>query len=279
MIVERVRWSERLVFCPPHLEVDQVEALLITDCIVQEALAVQDLRAAIDRDAFRELLGPPPRGAGWDLDRPFRCWKDSSGRYRTEGVSTCGLVAAGIMARAGMRLPWNGCPYWESPGPYRGLDIVSELSLLGQLTGTRCSAPQPGFVACLGSGLGTHVLTIVAVDGDTVTSVDGGQIDDYQHGYLQCTKLCTRLWSQKRVNWIIDTEALWSALEGTGSVVSPWSVEDTQIALIEHGFDPGPVDGIAGRRTRAAVIAFQLSVGLKGDGVVGPLTRAALQKI
>lgn len=249
---------------------------MITDSIVQEALAVQDLRAAIDRDAFRELLGPPPRGAAWDIDRPFSCKKVGT-RYVTQGVSTCGLVSSEIMARAGVPLPWNGCPYWESPGPYRGLDIVSELSLLGQLTGTRCSAPQPGFVACIGSGLGTHVLTIVGVDGDTVTSVDGGQIDDWAHKYLQRVKLCTRQWSSKRVNWIIDTERLQQALEGTAPVVVPWSVADTQRRLTELGYEPGPIDGIAGRLTRAAVIAFQLDHGLKGDGVVGPLTRAELQ--
>ncbi|MGP9819163.1 NlpC/P60 family protein [Salinarimonas sp. NSM] len=49
-----------------------------------------------------------------------------------------------------------------------------------------------------------------------------------------------------------------------------------QRALAAKGFDPGPVDGIMGRLTRAAVVAFQKSVGLQGLGVVGPKTRAAL---
>jgi hypothetical protein len=36
-------------------------------------------------------------------------------------------------------------------------------------------------------------------------------------------------------------------------------------------------DGIFGRLTRQAVIQFQLANGLKGDGIVGPLTRAKLK--
>ncbi len=38
------------------------------------------------------------------------------------------------------------------------------------------------------------------------------------------------------------------------------------------GFDPGPVDGIYGSRTRAAVRAFQSEHGLPMDGIVTPLT-------
>lgn len=52
-----------------------------------------------------------------------------------------------------------------------------------------------------------------------------------------------------------------------------------QIALYQQGFDPGPIDGIAGRKTRAAIIAFQKARGLKPDGVVGPLTLRALGAI
>ena len=38
------------------------------------------------------------------------------------------------------------------------------------------------------------------------------------------------------------------------------------------------VDGIAGSRTRAAVMAFQRSEGLTVDGIAGPNTQAALQR-
>lgn len=48
--------------------------------------------------------------------------------------------------------------------------------------------------------------------------------------------------------------------------VSPL-VADIQRALRRHGFDPGPVDGIAGPRTVAAVRSFQRRVGQLPDGV------------
>jgi len=53
-------------------------------------------------------------------------------------------------------------------------------------------------------------------------------------------------------------------------------VTNLQNSLIELGFDPGPVDGIFGGRTEAAVKLFQQSKALAADGIVGPLTQAAL---
>ena len=50
-----------------------------------------------------------------------------------------------------------------------------------------------------------------------------------------------------------------------------------QRALTALGHGPGPVDGIPGPRTRAAVIAFQKLSGVVADGIVGPKTRAALR--
>lgn len=51
---------------------------------------------------------------------------------------------------------------------------------------------------------------------------------------------------------------------------------ELQIALSQRGFNPGSLDGIWGRRTMAALKAFQQSAGLAPDGVPGPLTLAAL---
>ncbi len=51
---------------------------------------------------------------------------------------------------------------------------------------------------------------------------------------------------------------------------------DIQRRLKALGFDPGPLDGIRGRLTIAAVRAFQRADGLVVDGIAGPKTQAAL---
>lgn len=53
-------------------------------------------------------------------------------------------------------------------------------------------------------------------------------------------------------------------------------VRDIQKALKTKGFDPGPVDGVIGPRTREAIRAFQKSQNLEVDGIVGPKTLAKL---
>lgn len=49
-----------------------------------------------------------------------------------------------------------------------------------------------------------------------------------------------------------------------------------QQKLQSLGFDPGAIDDDFGPKTQAAVIKFQLSKHLLGDGIVGPITQAAL---
>lgn len=51
---------------------------------------------------------------------------------------------------------------------------------------------------------------------------------------------------------------------------------DVQRRLHALGFDPGPLDGIRGPRTDAAVVAFKRSIGLRARPYIGPLTRDAL---
>ncbi len=56
-------------------------------------------------------------------------------------------------------------------------------------------------------------------------------------------------------------------------------VKVMQRALLAHGFNPGPLDGAFGPRTRAAVAALQRSLGFTGydaDGVPGRKSMAAL---
>ncbi len=60
--------------------------------------------------------------------------------------------------------------------------------------------------------------------------------------------------------------------------VSKLSDEQVQTALKNAGFYNGPVDGRIGKKTKAAISAFQKAHGLKADGVAGRKTRAALMK-
>ena len=54
-------------------------------------------------------------------------------------------------------------------------------------------------------------------------------------------------------------------------------VIELQTILDRRGFAPGPIDGIAGPRTGAAVIAFKKSIGYRARSYVGPLTWEALR--
>lgn len=54
------------------------------------------------------------------------------------------------------------------------------------------------------------------------------------------------------------------------------SVTKVQMALKARGFDPGPVDGIMGPKTEAAIVAFKRAVGLRARPFVGPITMRAL---
>jgi peptidoglycan hydrolase-like protein with peptidoglycan-binding domain/DNA invertase Pin-like site-specific DNA recombinase len=53
-------------------------------------------------------------------------------------------------------------------------------------------------------------------------------------------------------------------------------VRQLQRTLRGLGWRPGPVDGLFGPRTEAAVTRFQAAAGLAADGVVGPVTARAL---
>lgn len=54
------------------------------------------------------------------------------------------------------------------------------------------------------------------------------------------------------------------------------NVRDAQALLAQRGYSPGPVDGIFGEMTKTAVQRFQSDRGFTIDGVVGPITWAAL---
>lgn len=55
-------------------------------------------------------------------------------------------------------------------------------------------------------------------------------------------------------------------------------VKTLQVRLELQGYEPGPIDGIFGARTAAAVKSFQESKGLKADGAVDEITWKTLGK-
>jgi peptidoglycan hydrolase-like protein with peptidoglycan-binding domain len=63
---------------------------------------------------------------------------------------------------------------------------------------------------------------------------------------------------------------------GFGHATGAQRVRLIQRKLTAEGFSPGPLDGLYGPLTTAAVMRFQRSRGLAPDGMVGPITRKAL---
>ncbi len=55
-------------------------------------------------------------------------------------------------------------------------------------------------------------------------------------------------------------------------------IREIQACLKNAGFYHGEIDGVKGRKTRAAIKEFQRANGLTADGVVGKKTRDALSK-
>lgn len=62
-----------------------------------------------------------------------------------------------------------------------------------------------------------------------------------------------------------------------GQLDPPDTLTGIQSRLNNLGYDSGPIDGINGPRTKAAVKAFQRDHGLDVDGVAGPKTQSALK--
>ncbi|MBD2089687.1 peptidoglycan-binding protein [Microcoleus sp. FACHB-1515] len=68
-----------------------------------------------------------------------------------------------------------------------------------------------------------------------------------------------------------------SGLLGVGDSGNAVALLQTQLASL--GFYQGAIDGEFGSQTEAAVIQFQTSQGLVPDGVVGPQTLAAIDRL
>jgi peptidoglycan hydrolase-like protein with peptidoglycan-binding domain len=69
-----------------------------------------------------------------------------------------------------------------------------------------------------------------------------------------------------------------STEKSTAAAVAPSAeVKYLQSLLSKNGFDPGPIDGVAGASTKNAIIRAQQAFGLTVDGVAGSQTISALE--
>jgi peptidoglycan hydrolase-like protein with peptidoglycan-binding domain/DNA invertase Pin-like site-specific DNA recombinase len=66
---------------------------------------------------------------------------------------------------------------------------------------------------------------------------------------------------------------------GYGKAEGAPQVREVQRTLHRLGWQPGPVDGLYGPRTEAAVTQFQAATHVGVDGIVGPQTRGALKRV
>jgi hypothetical protein len=78
---------------------------------------------------------------------------------------------------------------------------------------------------------------------------------------------------------LLATQAKLEDLQGRFTMAAPLGgTRAIQQRLAELGYKPGPIDGIDGPRTRAAIRAFQRDAGLKQNGKASPEVIEALSK-
>jgi hypothetical protein len=70
-----------------------------------------------------------------------------------------------------------------------------------------------------------------------------------------------------------------AALPASAAAYTNPQIPGLQVALRARGYDPGPVDGIIGPKTAAAVRTFQHRAGIHADGLAGSRTRARLGRL
>ena len=63
---------------------------------------------------------------------------------------------------------------------------------------------------------------------------------------------------------------------GISNTLAGGMTRTVQEALVEKGFDPGPVDGFWGPKTKAALMKFQESAGLTANGEIDGATKSSL---
>jgi hypothetical protein len=83
----------------------------------------------------------------------------------------------------------------------------------------------------------------------------------------------TTLHGKKIQGWVFNDEV---SLVSTQSKTSTLPIRQIQQLLKDDGFNPGPLDGIFGQRTKEALIAYQIKMGLPLTGIPDEATLKSL---
>lgn len=152
------------------------------------------------RTPFQSLLGPPYR---WPLRVPFRQWVDEDGKIQTEGVSTCAMVALGLLRRLAV----------DCKNIRDGYDVGSGLGVA--IAYARSVHAWQDAIAGLRPPLGAivqvtpmHVAIVIGHRGSVIDTVEGGQV--HPRDGLQCVAKCSRtyyedthtLGARRALGWI-----------------------------------------------------------------------------
>jgi hypothetical protein len=149
---------------------------MIRDIMVREALSVVGFHGGDHTRAdFDLLLGPP---YGWPLDKP----------YGKGGLSTCAMVALGILRRLNPDCPAILDGYAIASGLGEALTWARRIGAVRYpRDGGR---PLPGDIVQLTGPM--HALVCVDWEEGNLVSVDGGQV--HPRDGLQCISLVHRPW-------------------------------------------------------------------------------------
>jgi hypothetical protein len=238
------------------------------------------------------------------------------GRQRWTGYSSCGDLVHWCLRRAGLR-DERVLNREDDDGrtPWR---VSVNVSRLVYATGHafswwRSGDPlglQPGDMALVGENGQEHVFIVADVTDETVSSYDYGQFFAGKHGgkrtvrrqhsgaggrlHLYASQLPGRPFigrldpCELLLPYFLRNELASAEVpdDFVGGIVRPppttanplVTVREIQRALTDLGYQPGPIDGVFGTKTRAAIKRFQADHGLVADGVVGKKTRAKMQE-
>ena len=171
------RAAQRAAGLRPTGEADAATlALAQVGSIVAPAIPAFDEQAAryghVERAEAVVGLGAADPAPYYDLIAPNAEDRANARTCRDMGtMSGCALVVRGLWLRGGIRAASLLAPYRVGRAV---IDVVSVAEAAGALR-PPTTQPRPGDVIVIGSP--EHVLTVAAIRGQTVVSVDGGQRD------------------------------------------------------------------------------------------------------